>query len=86
MREVHEQTGVWARVLGELREVSDSAWGSVTTARIYATQAVGRGCRTDRDRRHHWLPLPQALSLASHIETRELLQLAVQSARLRHRP
>jgi 8-oxo-dGTP pyrophosphatase MutT (NUDIX family) len=78
VREVHEETGVWARIVGELRDVSYSDRGSVITVQIFGMQAVGHGRRRDRHRRHRWLLLPQALTLASHIETRELLQAAAQ--------
>jgi 8-oxo-dGTP pyrophosphatase MutT (NUDIX family) len=85
VREVHEETGVWARISGELRDVSYSDRGSVITVRIYGMQAVGHGRRRDRHRRHRWLLLPQALTLASHIETRELLQAAAQQSSRRDR-
>jgi 8-oxo-dGTP pyrophosphatase MutT (NUDIX family) len=80
VREVHEEAGVWARVAGELRDVSYSDRGSVITVRIYRMEAIGYGRRRDRHRRHRWLLLKQALSLASHIETRELLQAAAQQS------
>jgi 8-oxo-dGTP pyrophosphatase MutT (NUDIX family) len=85
VREVHEETGVWARISGELRDVSYSDKGSLITVRIYGMQAVGHGRRRDRHRRHRWLLLPQALTLASHIETRELLQAAAQQSSRRDR-
>jgi 8-oxo-dGTP pyrophosphatase MutT (NUDIX family) len=85
VREVHEETGVWARISGELRDVSYSDRESLITVRIYVMQAVGHGRRRDRHRRHRWLPLPQALTLASHIETRELLQAAAQQSSRRDR-
>ena len=82
VREVLEETGIWARIVGELREVSYSVSGNVITVRMYTMQAVGHGRRKDPFRRHRWLLLPQALTIASHIETQELLQAAAsQSSR-----
>lgn len=78
VREVHEETGVWARIVRDLDDVSYSVDGTVVTVRFFLMQAVGRGLRRDKDRQHAWLPLPQAVARASHLETRELLQAAEQ--------
>jgi 8-oxo-dGTP pyrophosphatase MutT (NUDIX family) len=82
VREVHEETGVWARIVGDLRDASYSARGSLITVRIYRMQAIGYGPRKDRHRRHRWLLLPQALSLAIHAETRELLEMAAHQSKV----
>jgi 8-oxo-dGTP pyrophosphatase MutT (NUDIX family) len=74
VREVHEETGVWAGIVGDLRDLTYSVDGVVVTTRFFFMQAKGRGFRQDRGRRHRWLPLPDAVAQASHIETRELLQ------------
>lgn len=78
VREVHEETGVWARVMSDLRDVSWSADGAVVTTRFFLMQAIGHGLRKDKDRQHEWLALPDAVARASHIETRELLMAAEQ--------
>ena len=78
VREVHEETGVWARVVSDLRDVTWSADGTVVTTRFFLMRAKGRGLRKDKDRQHEWLTLPAAIARASHIETRELLQAAEQ--------
>jgi 8-oxo-dGTP pyrophosphatase MutT (NUDIX family) len=78
VREVHEETGVWARIVHDLDDVSYSVNGTVVTVRFYLMQAVGRGSRQDPHRQHLWLPLQQAIARASHLETRELLQAAEQ--------
>lgn len=78
VREVHEETGVWARIVGDLNDVSYSVDGTVITVRFFLMQSVGHGLRQDRDRRHVWLPLKQAVAQASHLETRELLHMAAQ--------
>jgi 8-oxo-dGTP pyrophosphatase MutT (NUDIX family) len=76
VREVHEETGVWARIAHDLDDVSYSVNNTVVTVRFYLMQAVGYGLRKDKERQHVWLPLPQAVAQASHKETRELLQAA----------
>ena len=78
VREVHEETGVWARILGGLGDVTWSVDGSAVTTRFFLMKAIGRGLRQDKDRRHAWLAWKEAIAKASHIETRELLQAAEQ--------
>lgn len=78
MREVHEETGVWARIVRDLGTATWSVDGAVVTTRFFLMQAVGRGLRKDKDREHDWLPLQEAIAKASHIDTRELLQAAEQ--------
>jgi 8-oxo-dGTP pyrophosphatase MutT (NUDIX family) len=78
VREVLEETGVWARILGDLNDVSYSVDGKVITVRVFLMQSVGRGPRKDKDRNHVWLPLQEAIAKASHIETRDLLRAAEQ--------
>lgn len=73
VREVHEETGVWARIVSDLRDVSWSADGAVVTTRFHLMQAIGRGLRPEMDRHHEWLTLQEAIEKASHIESRELL-------------
>ena len=84
VREVHEETGVWARIVCDLDDVSYSVNGKVITARIYAMRAIGYGRRKDRQRGHRWLLLRVASNHISphHFETRQLLEaVALQSAR-----
>jgi 8-oxo-dGTP pyrophosphatase MutT (NUDIX family) len=79
VREVHEETGVWARIVHDLGDVSYTVeGGTVVTVRFFLMQAVGHGLRQDTRRQHAWLPLPQSIAQASHNETRELLQTAEQ--------
>jgi 8-oxo-dGTP pyrophosphatase MutT (NUDIX family) len=79
VREVHEETGVWARIVHDLGNVSYTVNGNVVTTRFFLMQAVGRGLRKDKDRRHEWLPLQEAVAKASHIETRDLITKAQES-------
>ena len=87
VREVHEETGVWARIVVELEDVSYSVNGKVITPRIYAMRAIGYGRRQDRHRGHHWLLLREALNHTPpiHSETRQLLEAAAQQSARRDR-
>ncbi|WP_300452428.1 NUDIX domain-containing protein [Accumulibacter sp.] len=76
VREVYEETGAWARIVGDLSDATWSVDGSAVTTRFFLMRAIGRGLRQEKDRRHEWLTLPEAIAKASHIETRELLQTA----------
>jgi 8-oxo-dGTP pyrophosphatase MutT (NUDIX family) len=78
VREVHEETGVWARIVHDLGTATWSVDGSAVTTRFFLMKAMGRGLRQDKDRRNAWLALQEAIAKASHIETRELLQAAEQ--------
>jgi 8-oxo-dGTP pyrophosphatase MutT (NUDIX family) len=78
VREVHEETGVWARIVHDLDDVSYSVDGTVVITRFFLMQAVGRGLRQDKERRHQWLALQEAIARASYAETRNLLEVAEQ--------
>lgn len=83
VREVHEETGVWARITHDLGDASYAVDGVVVATRFFLMQAMGGGLRKDKDRKCSWLPLAKAVARASHVETRELLQAA---ERQRQRP
>ncbi len=76
IREVHEETGVWASIRADLHDVSYAVNGTTITVRFFLMDYAGRGMQDDADRRHVWLPLDEALTKATHRETRELLQAA----------
>jgi 8-oxo-dGTP pyrophosphatase MutT (NUDIX family) len=78
VREVHEETGVWARIVHDLGATAWSVDGAVVSTRFFLMQAAGRGLREDKDREHVWLPLQETIAKASHLDTRELLQAAEQ--------
>ncbi|MBI4519153.1 MAG: NUDIX domain-containing protein [Deltaproteobacteria bacterium] len=82
VREVHEEAGVWARIVCQLRDVSYSVNGAIVTVRFFLMQAVGRGLRKEKTRQHLWLPPEEAVAKASHVETRELLQEAAANCAL----
>ena len=76
VREVHEETGVWANICADLNGVSYSVDGRAITARFFLMEYAGRGLRSDVNREHIWLPLTEAIVKASHQETRDLLKSA----------
>lgn len=78
VREVYEESGVWARIDGELEIVSYSVKEETVTVQFFLMEAVGRGLRKERERGRAWLPFDQAVDKATHDETRELLKLAEQ--------
>jgi ADP-ribose pyrophosphatase YjhB (NUDIX family) len=79
VREVHEEAGVWARILVALDDpISYTVDGRRITVQFYLMESVARGLRIDRDRRHVWLPGNEAGVKASHPETRTLLRSAEQ--------
>jgi ADP-ribose pyrophosphatase YjhB (NUDIX family) len=80
VREVHEETGVWACIVHDLGDVSYSVNGTVVTTRFFLMQALGRGLRKDKERRHEWLALPRTVARASYAETRSLLEAAEQQS------
>jgi 8-oxo-dGTP pyrophosphatase MutT (NUDIX family) len=82
VREVYEETGVWARIVRDMGDVTYSVNGACVTVRLYLMQTMGRGPRKDSYRQHAWLLLQQAVARASHLETRELLQAAEQRAQV----
>jgi hypothetical protein len=48
VREVHEETGVWACITDDLRDVSYSLSGEAITVRFYAMKMIGRGRGRDQ--------------------------------------
>jgi 8-oxo-dGTP pyrophosphatase MutT (NUDIX family) len=78
VREVHEEAGVWARPVHDLGDVAWPIDGSVVTTRFFLMQAVGRGPRKDKERRHEWLALQKAVARGSYTEMRNLLEAAEQ--------
>lgn len=78
VREVLEETGVWARIVHELCDVTWSVNGAAIVTRFFLMQAIGRGPWQEKDRLHEWLDLQQAIARASYTETRNLLEAAEQ--------
>jgi len=78
VREVREETGAWARIVHDLGDVGWPIAAPTVTTRFFLMRAIGRGLQQDKDRRHEWLTLQNALARASYTETRNLLEAAEQ--------
>jgi ADP-ribose pyrophosphatase YjhB (NUDIX family) len=76
VREVHEETGVWAEVLEELRPLEFEVRGTGVVAAMFLMEAVAYGVRADADRGHAWLTREAALGDSHRIpaQTRALLE------------
>jgi ADP-ribose pyrophosphatase YjhB (NUDIX family) len=75
VREVVEETGVWASVRSDLKRVSFSADGESVDVQFYLMNALEERRRKE-PRQHAWLTIDNALAQASHPETLDLLRLA----------
>lgn len=76
VREVHEETGVWARICEDLGPSSYSVKGQEVRVQLFLMERVARGFRSDRTRRKQWLDLAAAKKLATHPKTSQFLTLA----------
>jgi len=76
VREVREETGVWARLERELGDVAYSLGEKQLVVRFYLMRALGQGVQQDSGRGQCWLTFAQAMAQASHDNTRELLAAA----------
>ncbi|MEK6804179.1 MAG: NUDIX domain-containing protein [Nitrospirota bacterium] len=77
-REVHEETGVWARIHEECGCVSLPVSRNGGECLFYLMEKTGCGLREDNFREHRWFSLREAVKQASYLETRELLRVAEQ--------
>lgn len=78
VREVREETGVWARIKEELNGVSYTVNGNPIKVQFYLMEAVEEGKPSDHRREHEWLQLDKALVQATHKGSQELIRLAEQ--------
>jgi 8-oxo-dGTP pyrophosphatase MutT (NUDIX family) len=78
VREVREETGVWARIRNDLQDSAYSVNGVPVKVRFYLMEALAEEAPDDTGRRHEWLPLAQALGQAYHPESQRLLEMAEQ--------
>jgi len=80
VREVHEETGVWASIDKELRRQSYPVKGKMVSAQIFLMKRAAGGFPNDRKRKRQWLTLGEIESLLKdellHPETHQLLTLA----------
>jgi 8-oxo-dGTP pyrophosphatase MutT (NUDIX family) len=74
VREVLEETGVWARVKAPLSDVAYIVDGANVSVRYFLMEAVASGRPADVGRAHVWLPLDAAILRATHPETQDLLR------------
>jgi len=76
VREVNEETGAWARICNDLGQMPYSDCGDMTTVQFFLMEYAGRGRPIDVNRKHVWLPVPDAVEKATFQETQELLRSA----------
>lgn len=75
VREVYEETGVWARCGPPLHIAQYTVAEELVTVQFYLMEAV-QDRKARGERKHEWLPIEDALQRATHPETKELLRLA----------
>lgn len=81
VREVQEETGVWARFVENLDDISYEVHGEKVTVRFFLMEALELGKPIDRGRKHEWLSLEKAVAKARHEQSQNLLKLAEQKRR-----
>lgn len=75
VREVHEETGVWAKIIADLGPVTFTVNGEAITTQFFLMKYAGRGLRQEASREHKWFRYDEAITKANHLETRDLLKL-----------
>ncbi len=80
VREVREETGVWARIKGQLDIVQYTVAEKPIKVQFYLMEFVQKGKPSDR-RKHVWLPLDEARHRATHHESKKLVRLAEEKRR-----
>jgi 8-oxo-dGTP pyrophosphatase MutT (NUDIX family) len=85
VREVHEETGVWARVEHDLEDarpyMADFRW---VTARFYLMELLEEG-EPDERRKILWVPSGDIAKMTLHSETKDLLERAEKYFTRKHR-
>jgi 8-oxo-dGTP pyrophosphatase MutT (NUDIX family) len=76
VREVREETGVWAHITGELGDLSYTVKGEDVRVRFYLMEFETEEKPEDSGREHLWLPLESAVSKAAHDQNKGLLKAA----------
>jgi ADP-ribose pyrophosphatase YjhB (NUDIX family) len=79
VREVHEETGVWAKIHGKEALGCVSFWPGKTriTVQFFLMEFAGRGLQADAGRKHDWLPLDEAKKRLEKLpETKDMLEKA----------
>jgi ADP-ribose pyrophosphatase YjhB (NUDIX family) len=83
VREVQEETGVWAYIDSKLDDISYRVSGERINVRFFLMEALEQGQPMDHDRKHEWLKLKEAIALATHEQSQALLEIA-EKRRLRN--
>ena len=78
IREVKEETGVWARIKKQLKIINYNFEETPVKVQFYLMEAVEESKPEDEFRKHQWLILDDAVATASHKESQEVLRLAEQ--------
>jgi ADP-ribose pyrophosphatase YjhB (NUDIX family) len=76
VREVQEETGVWARTVSDLGVVRWTVGDQMQVVRFFLMEQIGQGHAKDRDRRRQWIELADLERWSSYAETRELVRRA----------
>lgn len=76
VREVHEETGVWAKCYPESESSSYLVNDQTVNVQFYFMEQVARGFRSDKTRKKRWLSLAAAKKLATHPNTKGHLDFA----------
>ena len=76
VREVLEESGVWARMLAPVADVDLLAKGEQIAVRFYLMEALEQEASSGEGRRQRWRTFGDAIAEATHEETRQLLARA----------
>ncbi len=76
VREVHEETGFWARICDDtdLGSISFSEDGKDVTVQFFLMEYAGHGFKQDRDRKSQWRTFEQAKALNMPSQAKALLK------------
>jgi 8-oxo-dGTP pyrophosphatase MutT (NUDIX family) len=75
VREVREETGVWARILSELEMSSYTINGSTVEVQLFLMETLEEGKPSER-REYAWFPISEAITRVIHQESKDLLKQA----------
>jgi ADP-ribose pyrophosphatase YjhB (NUDIX family) len=76
VREVQEETGVWARMVSDVGVVRWTVADQMQVVHFFLMEWIGQGRAKDRDRRRQWIALADLERWSSYAETRELVRRA----------
>jgi ADP-ribose pyrophosphatase YjhB (NUDIX family) len=75
LREVTEETGVVARIVRPLGDIEFALRGKTVVSRFFLMEGISEGSPTEQ-REHRWFPYKEALDVATHSQSRRLLEEA----------